>query len=70
MCARMGRSIIMADQQSRGGKKVGHNAQPGQREQHQATHRPDVEKQGQRPAEGQHGGPKPSAGKSRPEHHK
>jgi len=60
----------MADQQNRGGKKVGDNAPAGQSEQHQTTHPPEAEKQGERPPAGQPGGPKPSAGKSRPEHHK
>ena len=62
----------MADQQSRGGKEEGKNApSPGQSEQHQTTHEHDGQQEfAQRPAEGQPGGPKPSAGKSRPEHHK
>ena len=52
----------MSDQQNRGGKKEG-NRNPQNSEKHQAV-KPD------RPPKGQPGGPKPNAGKERPEHHK
>jgi len=54
----------MADQQTRGGKKVGQR-DPANSEQRQSP-KPESE----RPAQGKQGGPKPNAGKSRPEHHK
>ena len=58
----------MADQRSRGGKKQGTEQDHGQTEQRQSTH-PGQEQTGQsqRPAPGQPGGPKPSAGKTRPQ---
>lgn len=59
----------MADQRSRGGKKLGRDAPPGRTEQHEATHLPEAER-AVRPPKGEPGGPKPSAGKTRPEHHK
>jgi hypothetical protein len=58
----------MADQRSRGGKKQGTEQDRGQTEQHQSTHpRQEETQQSQCPAPGQPGGPKPSAGKTRPE---
>ena len=60
----------MADQRSRGGKKLGRNAPPGRTEQHEPVHLPEGGRDTLRPPEGQPGGPKPSAGKARPEHHK
>jgi len=54
----------MADQRSRGGKKVGA----------QEPNNPDKQQKGrdqsQRPNAGQPGGPKPHTGQTRPEHHK
>jgi hypothetical protein len=58
--------VPMADQRSRGGKKRGPAAAPGQPEQHQTTGAPNQ----QRPAEGQPGGPKPREGDTRTEKHK
>lgn len=52
----------MADQQNRGGKKAGTKA-PEHSEKHRST-------ASRRPAAGKPGGPKPSRGSSRPEHHK
>jgi hypothetical protein len=61
----------MADQRSRGGKKKGADAPtPGQSEQHQTTHEREGQQESQRPDEGEPGGPKQSAGHTRPEHHK
>jgi hypothetical protein len=50
----------MADQQSRGGKKEGKAAAPGESEKHQTT-KPVAE----RPPEGQPGGPKQHEGQTR-----
>jgi hypothetical protein len=58
----------MADQRSQGGKKHGTENPPGQSEQHQTTHGHKGQEQApQRPPPGQPGGPKPSAGKTRPQ---
>jgi len=53
----------MADQRSQGGKKEPNPA--GGTSEHQPA-----KDEAERPAKGQPGGPKPSAGKSRPENHK
>ena len=63
----------MADQRSRGGKKEGTSAPPGQSEQHQPVHVDDTNaanhnEPGGRPPAGQPGGPKPNAGQTRPQH--
>jgi len=61
----------MADQRSQGGKKLGTEApSPGQSEQHQTAHEPDRQQEAPRPREGLPGGPRQSAGHTRPEHHK
>jgi hypothetical protein len=59
----------MAGQRSRGGKKAGTANPWGSGEQHQPTHPPQGREQGSgRPDKGEPGGPKPSAGKTRPQH--
>ena len=54
----------MADQTSRGGKKVG-TGRPEDSEKHQGVR--TEEGASQRPAEGQPGGPKPDQGQTRPQ---
>jgi len=58
----------MADQTSRGGKKVG-TGQQEDSEKHQGVREGEGAPEGvaQRPAEGQPGGPKPNQGHTRPQ---
>jgi len=59
---------IMSDQRSQGGKKKGTEEDRGHTEQHQSTHESQGQDQtNQRPPKGEPGGPKPSAGKTRPQ---
>src|SRR4051794_22348410 len=59
---------LMADQQSRGGKKVGTGSEEdSQRQQQLGKADAPEDAHPQRPAEGQPGGPKPGQGKTRPQ---
>lgn len=51
----------MADQQNRGGKKVGQAGEPGHSQQHEGAKPPGQD----RPGAGQPGGPKQHAGETR-----
>jgi len=61
----------MADQRSRGGKKEGTNAPPGQSEKqlirYPESQAGDLPEPGGRPPAGEPAGPRPNAGQTRPQ---